>query len=148
MNQRGFTFVELMAVMVIVLLLAALAFPSLTRHVIKARRIEGQSALLEAIQKQERFYSQHNTYVTFSADNSDADARLFKWYSGSRASASAYELKADACPGQTLRQCVEVQAIPGTARVDSAFADPGCATMALNSAGQQRATGTEEKCWP
>lgn len=145
MKQRGFTMVELMAVLVIFLLLAALAYPSLVAYVIKARRIEGQVALLDTLQKQERYFSQHNTYLAFSADSGE---QLFKWYSGSKPRVSAYELRGEACPGQSIRQCIDVKAIPGTGKVDAAFADPACETLSLNSAGQHRASGTDEKCWP
>lgn len=145
MKQRGFTMIELMAVLVIMLLLAALAYPSLIAYVVKARRIEGQAALLETLQKQERYFSQHNTYVAFSSDSEDP---IFKWYSGSRAPISAYELRGEACPGQSIRQCVEVKAIPGTGKVDPAFVDRDCETLSLDSTGQHRATGNHEKCWP
>lgn len=145
MKQRGFTLIEVMAVVVIFLLLAALAYPSLVAYVIKARRIEGQVALLETLQKQERYFSQHNTYVAFSADSGE---QLFKWYSGNTAPVSAYELRGEACPGQSIRQCIDIQAIPGTAKVDAEFVDRDCETLSLDSTGRQRASGNAEKCWP
>lgn len=144
----GFTLVEVAIVAAIVALLAAIAYPSYAGYIIKSRRIEGQIALIEAVQQQERFYTRYNTYAAFSSDSTDAQERRFKWWSGSVAARSAYELRARACPGSDLTQCVEVQALPGTAKVDAAFRDADCQTLTLNSAGQHAASGPFERCWP
>jgi type IV pilus assembly protein PilE len=144
----GFSLIELMIVMAILLVLAAVAYPSYAGYITKSRRIEGQIALIEAIQQQERFYTRNNTYIEFSSASTDAEERRFKWWSGSAAATSAYELKARACPGRELTQCVEVQATPGTAMVDARFKDADCQTLALNSAGEQTSSGPMQRCWP
>lgn len=148
MRTRGFTLVELMVVMVIVLILAAIGYPSYADYLVKARRIEGQVALLDAMQLQERYYAQHNAYLPFSADSTDPDEQRFKWFSGENASDSAYELSAQACPGLPLRACIELRAAPGTSRVDTSFRDPDCETLSLTSAGRQGAGGKKARCWP
>jgi type IV pilus assembly protein PilE len=144
----GFSLIELMIVMAVLLVLAALAYPSYAGYLTKTRRIEGQIALTEAIQQQERFYTRNNTYIAFSSGSTDAEARRFKWWSGSAAATSAYELRARACPGRDLTQCVEVQALPGTAMVDAKFKDAECATLTLDSSGAQTASGPLQHCWP
>lgn len=145
---RAFTLIEVMVVLVIVMILAAVAYPNYTSYVIKARRIEGQVALLQAMQQQERYYSLRNSYIAFSADSSEADEKRFKWFSGQSAKQSAYELSARACPGSSLRACIELQAVPGTSRVDGAFRDPDCETLILVSTGEHRAGGKHPRCWP
>jgi type IV pilus assembly protein PilE len=144
----GFSLIELTIVMAIVLVLAAVAYPSYAGYVTRTRRIEGQIALMEAIQQQERFYTRNNTYIAFSSGSTDAEERRFKWWSGSAAATSAYELKAHACPGRELTECVEVQAMPGTAMVSASFKDADCETLTLNSAGEQSASGPLPRCWP
>ena len=62
-RSRGFTLIELMIVVAIVALLAAIAVPSYARYVEKARRADAKSALLDAAQRLERCYTQNNTYV-------------------------------------------------------------------------------------
>jgi type IV pilus assembly protein PilE len=114
-------------------------------------RVEGQVALIEAMQQQERFRSQHNAYAAFSSTDTDGDAQGFKWWSGHDAPTSAYELDAHACPDRTLDECVEVRARPGTARVDARFKDADCGALTLDSTGRQgaqAASGSNLRCWP
>ena len=144
--RSGFTLVELMIVMAIVGILGALAYPTYAGYIVRTRRTEGQVALIEAMQRQERYHVQHNTYAGFSADEPGTDG--FTWWSGANAAASAYELDAYACPGRGIAECVEIRARPGTARVDARFRDPGCGVLTLDSTGRQGAQGTGARCWP
>ncbi len=147
-HRSGFTLIEIMVVLAIVGLLAAMTYPSYAGYLVKARRLEGQTALLDAMQKQERYYSQHNTYVAFSSRSSDPDEKLFNWWSGASPQHSAYELSGQACPGVPLQRCIELRAEPGTERVDKQFRDTECGTLTLNNVGQHGNTGTYRKCWP
>jgi type IV pilus assembly protein PilE len=146
-KAQGFTLVELMVVVVIMLILTMLGYPGYQSYIVKAKRLEGQVALLGAIQQQERYYTQHSTYKEFSAGADDSGDEGFKWWSGNSARESAYELSAQACAGMPLRSCIEVRATPGTARVDPNFRDPDCETLTLTSTGQQGAGGQGQRCW-
>lgn len=145
---RGFTLAEVLVVMVVLAMLAAIAWPAYTGHITRTRRIEGHVALIKLMQQQESFFTANNTYIAFSSDSTGPREQRFKWYSGSAAAASAYELRARACPGSAIAQCVELLAIPGTARVDRTFSDADCATLTLNSAGERGASGAASRCWP
>lgn len=147
-RRTGFTLIELLIVLALVALLAAIACPSYASYVTKARRTEGQIALIEALQQQERLYTSANTYVAFSSASTEPQARRFKWWSGSSAATSAYEVRAQACPGKALAQCVELLATPGSAKVDVTFKDADCQTLILNSAGERTASGAHARCWP
>lgn len=150
--SRGFTLVETMVVLVILSLLAALAYPGYGDYVTRTRRAEGQVALMNAMQQQEHHRALHHTYVAFS---SEAPGAGLPWWSGSSAAGSAYELDAEACPGSVLRDCVQIRARPGTAKVDTRFSDPECGTLTLASTGEQGASGSlgstgggARRCWP
>ena len=147
-HSSGFTLIELMIVAAIAGLLAAMVYPSYASYIAGARRIEGQAALLVALQQQERYYTEHNTYVAFSSDGAGADAKRFPWWSGASAAQSAYELSGRACPGVPLQRCIELRAEPGTPKVDESFRDKDCETLTLNSAGATGATGPRKRCWP
>ena len=60
--NNGFTLIELMIVVLIVGIITAVAYPSYTRYVEKARRADATSALLDATQRLERCYTQFNAY--------------------------------------------------------------------------------------
>jgi type IV pilus assembly protein PilE len=146
--RNGFSLIEMLAVMAIIGILASAAYPSYASYMTRARRVEGMVALIDTMQQQERYYTRNNRYIAFGADASDPDAKLFKWYSGSKATLSLYELRGQACPGQTIAQCIEVSAMPGTDRVDPKFRDLDCETLTLSSQGQQGASGKATNCWP
>ena len=143
----GFTLIEMLIVLAIVGVLAAVAYPTYAGYITKTRRIEGQIALLEAVQQQESYYTRNNTYIAFSSGSTDPQEKRFKWWSGSSAANSAYELTARPCPGRDLLQCVEVQATPGTPNVDAKFKDAQCQTLTLSSAGERSSSGPSDRCW-
>lgn len=141
--QKGFTLIELMVVVAIVAILASVAYPSYQDSVIKTKRAEARVALMQIMQQEERFYSQNNTYSVFSK----ATPNNFKWHSGDSAAASSYEIKAEACTGDTISNCVLLTATPGTVNVNSGYADANCGNLMLTSTGIKTASGSATNCW-
>lgn len=60
--QQGFTLIELMIVVAILGILAAVAYPSYKEHVAKGRRAEAKTALMSAQQWMERNYTESYRY--------------------------------------------------------------------------------------
>ena len=147
-RHRGFTLIEMLTVLAITLVLLAIAYPGYATYVVKARRVEAQAALLELMHKQERYFTQHNTYVAFSADAAEPEAKRFRWWSGADAASSGYELRGEACPNQPISRCIAIKALPGTDRVDASFRDASCQTLTLTSTGAHSSDGPDPRCWP
>jgi type IV pilus assembly protein PilE len=145
--RAGFVLVEVMKVLLIVVILAAIAIPSYLHAIRKASRAEGRAALLQLMQQQERFYTQNTRYLAFSSASVDESERRFKWYSGDRPDKSAYEIEGVNCEAEAIRDCVLLVARPGTEKVNRNYKDPDCGELSLASDGRRRATGSARDCW-
>lgn len=64
MKKSGFTLIELLIVIAIIGILAGIAYPSYMQHVLKSKRSEAQSSLIEIANRQEMYYLDHHRYAT------------------------------------------------------------------------------------
>jgi type IV pilus assembly protein PilE len=63
-SNKGFTLIEVMIVVALIGILAALAYPSFVDSIRKARRGDAQQGLMEAAQKLETFYARNAMQFT------------------------------------------------------------------------------------
>lgn len=95
-SNKGFTLIELMIVMVVIGVLAAIAFPSYQEHVRRSRRVEAQSLLNDGAARQERYRAQNGRY----ADNGEesklklSDSKYYDFVITSAVGGSSYNLLA------------------------------------------------------
>jgi type IV pilus assembly protein PilE len=62
-EQRGFTLLELMIVVVIVGILSAFAYPSYMQYVVSTKRTAATSVLLQVADRQQQFFMDNKTYT-------------------------------------------------------------------------------------
>ena len=155
-NQRcarrcgnGFTLIELMVVVAVIGILAAIAYPAYTDSVAKGKRGEARAAVTDLLQQQERYFTQMNTYETFSSGTPGSlPFKGFSAVSGGQ-SASSHLLGARLCQAvglttPTKQDCIEVFAEPQS----GVFSDPAVTSMAIDTQGRRRCTGTQtDRCW-
>lgn len=68
-GQRGFTLIELMIVLVIIGIVASIAYPSYTRYVQKSLRTDAHAGLMQTAAKLERCYTRTYTYSDCSIND-------------------------------------------------------------------------------
>jgi type IV pilus assembly protein PilE len=66
--QRGVTLMELLTVIVVLGILAAIAVPSYRQYVVRANRTDAKTALMQLQAAQEKFYLQNNVYTNKITD--------------------------------------------------------------------------------
>jgi type IV pilus assembly protein PilE len=127
-----------MITVAIVAILATIAYPSYTRHVMKAHRGTGQSKLLEIMQAQERYFTINDSYTD------DLTALGYSSKDAVPADGDWYTVAAAACSGSTLKQCLLLTATPQNSQAD----DSACGNLTLSSRGQKCSeAGSVETCW-
>lgn len=146
-RQLGFTLIEIMVVVAIVGILAAIAYPSYSESVRKSRRSDAKNALMNAAQLLERRYSERAQYpdqATLKALMNDASAGA-SILSPDRFYAFSIVLANDARGNAS--QLYTLTAVPQGAQV----ADK-CGSFTLASDGTKGVTGasaglTSVTCW-
>ncbi len=135
--QFGVTLIELMIVLVIIGILAAIAFPSYRAYQQRAHRTEAKSALLQVQADQERFYLENNRYTTDPTDLASFDDDL-----------SENGVYTISITSANLAQGYTATAVPtsggGDNDVDMSN-DTECAQFSITSEGARDATS--DRCW-
>ncbi len=128
-KSRGFTLVEVLIVVVILGILAAIAYPSYSEQVRKSRRSDGKVVLVETAQRLERCYTEFNSYNHASCTVTFPLESVEKYYDVTAPilTASTYSL---------------------TATPKGVHHDADCTTLTLDHRNQRGATGNDPTvCW-
>ncbi|HHW52396.1 type IV pilin protein [Acinetobacter towneri] len=68
--KQGFTLIEILIVVAIIGILAMIAYPSYTQYVIKTKRVDAQSKMMEISQKLMQYKTANGTYSGVSLTDS------------------------------------------------------------------------------
>jgi type IV pilus assembly protein PilE len=146
--QRGFTLIELVIAMVIASILAAIAIPSYSSYILRSRRTEAKSALLNMASLEERFFSTNNTYTTVLGNLGYPAAAATPYPFGN----SYYQITAVNAAAAVAPINATSVGTPATysitvAAIGTQASDGACLTFTITSGGVQTSTGTGTTCW-
>lgn len=141
--ERGVTLIELMITVVIVAILAAIAYPSYTQYVIRSHRTAAKTALHDMASRQERFFTTNNVYATTLAQlGYPAGASV----PVPDANSHYYDLGiANVVNNPGVPSTYSLQATPFGSQAN----DAECVTFTLDQLGNQGSggTGSPQTCW-
>ncbi len=100
-GQRGFTLIELMIVLVIIGIVASIAYPSYTRYVQKSVRTDAHAGLMQAASELERCYTRTYAYsdCAISEFSPENNYEIGESISGSGYLLTASTTQNDGCEG-------------------------------------------------
>ncbi len=131
---RGITLIELLIVITIVGILAAIAYPAYGNYVAKARRAEARGALYDLLQRQERLFSVSGRFSTSFVD-------IGMPAGPNKTEHQTHLLGLAVGPSGDIATSVSMTATP-------IIADSPCGVLTLTSAHVKSASGTQPAiCW-
>lgn len=141
-TMQGFTLIEVMIVVAVVAILAAVAYPSYQDSVLKTRRSAAQACLVEMAQFMERFYTTNMRYdqtaaatpVAVALPNANCRAEMTNFYTFSFVT------------GQPTQTTYTIQAVPAGSQVAD---NTRCGTLTLTQSGAKGRSGSDAltSCW-
>lgn len=145
-RNGGFTLIEMMIVVAIVGILAAIAYPSYQEYVRRGNRAEARATMMDIAQMQERYFSSNNAYLTIPAAPAAPPAGWKNWSGSSGAvkyNLSVAVVAADGSVSPPVPASFTITATPA-----AGYADPNCSSLTFDNSGSKGSSpkGTDY-CW-
>ena len=142
--QRGFSLIELMIVVVIVGILASIAYPSYAEYVMRGNRQAARSALLQIADRQEQFFLDNKRYAGDLAELNMGAETVGIDRDGQIVDADGDDLIYSVTFDDADDTSWTLSAEPLNNQADR---DTDCATLTLASTGERGNSAGGENCW-
>lgn len=143
-RQSGFTLIELMIVVAIITILAAVGYPSYTEYVMRSHRQAAKNAIFQIADRQEQFFLDNRSYAPrLSALGYQADVIGLK-RDGQLTTSADPDRTYLLAMGNTTATTYTLAAVP---QLVQATRDMDCAVLFMTQSGDRDATGPGDECW-
>jgi type IV pilus assembly protein PilE len=147
-KDSGFSLIELMVVVAIATLLAAIAIPAYNSQIRKSRRTEAKTAIMDLAAREERYYATQSTY--------SQDPVALQYGAGAAwpvSTGNYYVIKNVAANAPTANAAGTYLLTVTPAAGSTQLKDTSCQTFIVDQTGKQTSldnTGTDSTatCWP
>jgi type IV pilus assembly protein PilE len=130
-KQNGFTLVEVLIVVVVLSIIASVAFPLYDEYVNSSRRAEGQAFAMDIASRQERFYTQNGVFTsTITAGGLNLPDNL-----------SQNDAYTAAVVTENDDTTYEITVTP------NGWTDDQCGALTLTNIGEKESAIPSEDCW-
>jgi len=143
-SMAGVTLIELMVAVAIVGVLAAIAYPSYSRYVVRANRTVAKGLLLQVADRQEQYFADHKAYASNLTQLGYAANPFMVDTQGTRVADTAGTRIYRISLTNTAATTFTANAAPQLAQ---STRDTACGTMTLTHRGLKGQSGSATDCW-
>ena len=135
-SNNGFTLIEMMIVVAVIGIIAAIAVPSYSQYMFDARRTDAIAFLSEVAGEQQRYFTENNQYATSMSEMGYGDAATFDTPEG-------HYVVSVTNPDSTGRFLLTATPVTGGKQAG----DDECLAFTISDTGVKGNTGSHTDCW-